>query len=447
MSGYSPGLVTAVGTPDAQALSKRRFNPVTVLTIYLFLLFFIPYDVEFAPLGGSGTPSNMFAAVLVAIYLVLWMDPGSSIARGTQPLRSAALLFTCTIIASYISANRHMLPALEKNGADRSLIAVAAWLGVLLIAVDGIDDARELAILIRRIVQGVSVMAMVAIFQFFSKFDITRIITIPGFSNVFAYSDITVRSGLTRPASTTAQPLELVAVLAMVLPLAIHRARFAPPDRRRFGWLLVAVIAAALPITVSRSAILVLVVITLVLVPTWPVRERRFAYLVIPAGVVVEFITIPGMISAFVGILSNNGVVVTSTQSRANAYSSAAPFISQHPWFGLGFGTFPPQTYFFTDNQYLSSTIVTGFVGLLALVVLFVTGWIIARRTRQLSTDPETRDFAQSLAASVAASATSFAIFDALSFNIAAGLSFLLLGCVGCLWRLENQRTQLTAVR
>ena len=51
------------------------------------------------------------------------------------------------------------------------------------------------------------------------------------------------------------------------------------------------------------------------------------------------------------------------------------PFIVQHPWFGLGFGAFPPQIYFFTDDQYLNSTIVTGIVGLLALFTLFVT-WL-----------------------------------------------------------------------
>ena len=54
-------------------------------------------------------------------------------------MRVMAVLFTCVIIASYISANRHAMPSLEQNGADRGLISVFGWLGVLLLAVDGID--------------------------------------------------------------------------------------------------------------------------------------------------------------------------------------------------------------------------------------------------------------------------------------------------------------------
>jgi O-antigen ligase len=437
MSEYKAAPVAMmVGAPVDDRPPARGFNAVGALTVYIFLLFFIPYDVEFTPLGGSGTPSTMFAATLIIAYLVLWLEGSSSPIREPQPVRTATLLFGCAFIASYISANRHAMAALEQNGTDRGLISLMGWLGVVFITADGIDEMAKLKTLIHRVVLGVGTMAIIGVSQFFLKFDVTKFITIPGFANVIAYADVSQRSGLTRPASTTATPLELVAVLAMILPLAIHRARYAPPERRRFRWLLVAMIAAALPMTISRTAILVLVVIAVVMLPTWPRRERRAAYLAIPVALGAGFITIPGMLGTFAGILSNNGAVTASTQSRTNAYSSAAPFIEQHPWFGSGFGTFPPATYFFTDNQYLNSTIVMGFVGLLALVGLFVTGWITARKTRRLSTDLETRDLAQAMAGSIAAAAAAFATFDALSFDVATGLTFLMLGCIGCLWRL-----------
>jgi O-antigen ligase/polysaccharide polymerase Wzy-like membrane protein len=437
MSEYGSAPVAAmISSHVGDRPSARGFNAVGVLTVYIFLLFFIPYDVEFAPLGGSGTPSTMFAATLIIAYLVLWLEARTSSIPESQPVRTAMLVFGCAFVASYISANRHTMIALDQNGADRGLISLMGWLGVVFVAADGIDTMAKLKILIHRVVLGVGTMAIIGISQFFLKFDITKFITIPGFANVIAYADVSQRSGLTRPASTTATPLELVAVLAMILPLAIHRARYAPPDRARHRWLLVATIGAALPMTISRTAILVLLVIAVVMLPTWPRRERRAAYLAIPVALGAGFITIPGMLGTFAGILSNNGAVTASTQSRTNAYSSAVPLIEQHPWFGSGFGTFPPQTYFFTDNQYLNSTIVMGFVGMLALVGLFVTGWITARKTRRLSTDQETRDLAQALAGSIAAAAAAFATFDALSFDIATGLTFLVLGCIGCLWRL-----------
>lgn len=437
-TAITPPFRVVADTKDHSNRSVRGFNALTAITVYLALLFFIPYDVQFSPLGASGTPSTMFAAGLMVLYLVLWLDPNSTLGRRTQPVRTAALVFACVIIASYISANRHSMPTVEVNGADRGLIAVFGWLGLAALAADGIRDLDALKSLVQRMVGGVSVVALLAIVQFITKFDAVKYISIPGFINVVTYPDYLVRSGLTRPASTTATPLELVAVLAMILPLAIHRARFAPPGRRRSRWLLVVIIAAAIPITISRTAILVITAIALVLLPTWSRRERRVAYVVTLAAVAAGFVVVPGMIGTFAGILSNNGAVQSSTLSRANAYSSAAPLIAHHPWFGQGFGTFPPQIYFFTDNQYLNSTIVTGVFGLLAVIALFVTGWVTARQTRQRCADAEIRDLAQSFAASVAAAATSFATFDALSFDIATGLTFLVLGCIGCLWRLER---------
>ena len=83
------------------------------------------------------------------------------------------------------------------------------------------------------------------------------------------------------------------------------------------------------------------------------------------------------------------------------------------------------------DNQYLTSVLETGFVGAIALVVLFLTGWLTARSARLAAVDAQTRDLGQSLAASVAAAALCFATFDALSFSIASGLCFLILGSSG----------------
>jgi polysaccharide biosynthesis protein PslJ len=84
------------------------------------------------------------------------------------------------------------------------------------------------------------------------------------------------------------------------------------------------------------------------------------------------------------------------------------------------------------------SLIEIGFVGLIALLALFTTGWMTARNARRMSSDPETRHLAQCMAASAAVPAVSFATLDALSFAMAASLTFLILGCVGALWRLSR---------
>lgn len=418
---------------------NRRVDAGTLLSWYVFLLMIVPAWLVFEPLGAAGGLSTMFAAVLFVWYLVTWLNPSLAPQKGRQPVRLAAIGFGCAILATYVSANRAAMSTLTENGADRGIIFMAGWVGVLLFTADGIDTLDRLRTLLRRIVLAAAVMGGLAITQFFAGLNIARYVVIPGMVSQLATTDLLSRSGLNRPSATALDPIELAAVLAMCLPIAIHQARYAPRELRPRRWLQVGLISAALPLTVSRTAVVAFVVVCLVLLPTWPKRDRRLAYLTIAVGVLAAWAAKPGLAqtfrSLFVGILSD-----TSTSSRTSAFSSAMSFVAQHPWLGRGFDTFFPQTYFFTDDQYLLTLIETGVIGLLALIGLFVAGWSTARRTRRSSADPEIRQLAQCLAASVAAGAVSFATLDAFSFPIVSGLTFLLIGCVGAAWRLVQGR-------
>ena len=413
----------------------RRIDAVTVLGIYTLLLMGIPAALVVAPLGAVGGPATIFAALVFIFYLVTWLHPALAPARGRQPVRVAAVLLTCAVIATYISANRHMVPGLERNGMDRGIILICGWLGVLVMASDGIPSMDRLKKLLGWVVIGATAMATIGITQFFTGLDATQYIIIPGLKVGSLSTDLLSRNGLNRPSATAAHPLEFAAVLGMVLPIAINRARFAPPGKRLTRWLQVGLIGAALPMTVSRSAILGILAVCFVLLPTWPKLERRIAYGVLALGVMGLWFLTPGLLGTFrtlFATLSGD----TSTTSRTGALSMASPYVSQHPWFGRGFGTFFPATYFFTDDQYLLSLMEIGVVGLLALLALFITGLVTAQKVRRATTDPEMRDLGQSLTATIAVAMVAFGTFDALSFNMAAGLSFLLLGCTGAALRL-----------
>ena len=147
-------------------------------------------------------------------------------------------------------------------------------------------------------------------------------------------------------------------------------------------------------------------------------------------------------VHGLVGTLRNLFVAIgsdSSSASRTKAYAAAGSYITQHPWFGRGLGTFLPATYFYIDNQYLTSLIETGIIGLGALLTLFISGWLIARSARRATSDPEERHLAQCLAACVVVAMLSFSTYDALSFTMATGITFLLLGCTGACWRLLRE--------
>lgn len=421
----------------AERTGRRGTDAVTLLSFYVFLLMVIPSPLTFSPLGGAGGPDTIFAVLLLFAYLLTLVVPPLALTRGRQPIRFAAVLLTCAILASYISASRRTLASLEQNGADRGLILMLGWLGVMLVAADGIPSMDRLKVLLRRIVLGATAMAALAITQFFTGLNAATYIQIPGLAAQTPFTDLLTRNQLNRPSATAIDPIELAVVLAICLPIAIHQARFAPPGLRRRRWLQVALIGIALPMTVSRTAIIALVVSAVVVLSVWPKRDRRIAYVVGSFAVAGMFVSVHGLLGTLSSLFTQVGSD-TSSASRTGAFAASAPFIGQHPWFGRGFGTFLPSTYFFTDDQYLLSLIEIGVIGLVCLLTLFATGWLAARNARRISQDPETRHLAQCMAASAAVPAVSFATLDALSFAMAAGLTFLMLGCVGALWRLAR---------
>jgi polysaccharide biosynthesis protein PslJ len=440
MTGRASGAtVLAIRPRPAEGARSRSNTVVTLLTVYLVLLMAIPSSLVVGPLGGAGAPAGIFGVVLLGWYLISWQHPLLPLDTGRQPIRVAGLAFACVTLAAYVSANRVPMSTLEKNGADRGLIMMAGWMGVLLLTADGIDREERLATVLRRIVIGATAMAAVGIVEFFTGLSFAKYIVIPGLSVHTQVTGLLNVEGLARATSTASQPLELAAVLAICLPIAIHQARFAPPERQRRRWIQVGIIAIAMPMTVSRSAVLVLLILAIVLLPTWTKNYRSVAYRALACALIAAWLAEPNVLGSFGNLFGSIGTD-TSVTSRTAAYSSAVSLVSAHPWFGQGFQTFFPQTYFFVDNQYLTSLIETGFTGALSLIALFGTGWYVARSARRTTGDVQTRDLLQCLAASIAAAAVSFATFDALSFVIAPGLTFLMLGCAGAAWRLTRAR-------
>ena len=92
-----------VNLPATTERERVAVDAVTLLSCYVFLLMLIPSPLVFEPLGGAGSPATMFAAVLLACYLISWLHPRLAPARGVQPVRVVTLFFACSAIASYIS--------------------------------------------------------------------------------------------------------------------------------------------------------------------------------------------------------------------------------------------------------------------------------------------------------------------------------------------------------
>ncbi|MFE3632758.1 O-antigen ligase family protein [Streptomyces sp. NPDC059168] len=419
-----------------RGLLGRRVDATAILTVYLALAFFIPSNLALPALGGVGTPANVFALLGLLWYLATWLGGRVLPAPGTRLARVAMCVLGLAVLAAYVSDAGRESSHAEVLGADRGLIGFLVWVSLVVLTSAGVQERARLDVLMRRVVVMGSVVAAIGFYDFFSGTNIADSIHIPGLQTSVAQVSVMDRGAFTRPRATTAQPLEFGGMLAILLPFAIQQAF--DPVRSHLHWARrwgpVLLIAGALPLTVSRTSIIGLLLVALVMVPRWKPARRWTAIGVMTASVAVFKVLVPGLIGTITGLfasfLSNSD---SSTQARTVKYSAIVPYLEEHPLFGRGFGTFTPDRYFFTDNQYMLTLAEMGALGLVAMLVLFVAGIHQGGAVRRLARTEADRELGQAFFASSLVALVVSATFDSLSFPMFAGLFFLLLGAGGSL--------------
>lgn len=433
------GVQQAVASPGEVVRPRRRIDAVTVLSAYLFLLVVVPATLVVGPLGAAGTPAGLFATGCLLWWLLARVDRRLGLVRGRQPMRLVAAAFFVAMMASYLAGAMRVAEAVELRSADRAVLKMLAGLGILLLAADGLRNRADLDRLLRNVTIAGGVLAAFGLVQFLFGIEVTRYIRIPGLEDLVPTQLIQQRSMFRRVPGTTSHPIEFGVTLAMLLPIALHCATTA---RRQRGllWLCAAAIAAAIPTSISRSAVLGLGLSWLVLMAGWDTRRRLNALIATPFALAALRLAVPGLLgtitSLFTG-LSNDPSYLGRTQD----YEYVQRFIAERRWFGRGFGTFIPEVYTTLDNQYLGQIVETGYVGLAALVTLLASGvavgWIVKRRAGD---DDDQRSLGVALAAAAVVPLATYVTFDGLSFPVVTGFAYLVLGCAGAAWRLCPER-------
>src|SRR5450631_111023 len=425
-----------------------RAGAASVLGVVVAALLFIPSRYALTQIAGFVTP-----AFMVGLFAALWWGwgrilPSLGAAQGRQPVRMAVYFLLWAAVASCCGLLVRDHTDTETRALLTGLFVLLSAAGVALLAADGLRSKARLDWLLRLAVIGTALVGVIVVLQFFLGIDVAVWLRPPGFSIIPGGLDfIQQRSGtsIARVAGTAAHPIEMGVVLAIMLPPAIHYSRF--PGRHgplpyQAATLL---ITFASFLTVSRSSIVAIVVAGLILLPTWHRGLRRRALAAATAVVVAVLVAAPGLVGTLVGLFANAGSD-SSFLPRINDYGAAAHFIAGSPFVGRGIGTWIPtngygslaQPNFFIDNSYLLTFLEMGAVGVLSLVLLFAVGIGVARGARRRSADPATRDLGQSLAASIAVAMVTTFTYDSLSFPMATGITFLLMGCAGALWRMEG---------
>jgi hypothetical protein len=99
------------------AARDGRIDAVTLLSCYALLLMAIPSSLVVGSFGAAGAPAALLAIAILCWYLVARQHSGLGLDRGRQPVRVAATIFAGVVVAAYISASRHAVPAIASRAA------------------------------------------------------------------------------------------------------------------------------------------------------------------------------------------------------------------------------------------------------------------------------------------------------------------------------------------
>ncbi|OAK54742.1 O-antigen ligase family protein [Rhodococcoides kyotonense] len=343
-------------------------------------------------------------------------------------LSAAVVLYAVASLLSFASlASKPTKPAVLAS-SQTNLITEFALVSVFFFIVTVIRTREALEWVAKGLVIGGAISATFGIIQYGTGMDLAAMLKPPLLKDHGSVlSEALMREGFARPQGSAGHPLELSAILTVLVPIAlgvVYSAR--AQGRRSWHWAVLAVVlVGGAALTLSRSAVVGLGVAVLFMAWKWPVRRVLALVGIVGVPLVVAYVTDSKLLNAFVQIFATSGTD-SSLQSRDRGRAYVLEHFSDHLWFGEGTATYSARGYPVLDNQYLGRLMEAGVIGVLAFVLLLGAGFgaalVASRRFSQRAARAENRadagmfELTRGIAAAIAAVAVIAIILDISGF-------------------------------
>ena len=434
-SDLEPSLVSA-----QTYVTRRRptyIDAGVLLSVMVIFITLIPARLIVPGMTDLGRPGLVVGFALFCWWILARFSP-HLVMTGPQPLRWAFFALFVTLLASYAVGFMRGLTTMESNAADRTMLFFCVFGGAILTAADGLGNWVRLGTVLKVLVCCSAVVAAIGVLEYVLRRDLTTYLAIPGLQAKGWTPEFEVRGGGVRVASTTSHYIELAAFLATTLPFAIHFAMFSRrPGRRRVALVTVVIIAAGIASTISRTGIVAVALLVIVLFPVWNWRMRYniggLFVILAAAGMAASPKLVNTLLHLFDNPTQNSSIAV-----RYARYPLAFSYIAQRPWLGRGTGTWVAPQYQIMDNQWLATLLSNGIIGAAALAGLHITGIVLAWLALKRSVTVEDRHLCAALISTQVIALAVAATFDSMSFLTYATTVGLTLGLCGTVWRLTH---------
>ncbi len=370
----------AVGVFVRRLLSWQSLLTLLILSVLLIpsnlykLPAVLPFDVEIYRIIAFGVLGSWLIALLI--------DPETKLRR--TPLDGRLGLAVVAILASFATNMSVFDPVLEFSESAKGAIYVVTFFLLFWAIVSVVRDNHTAMWLVYTLVFTGCLIAAFAIVERTTNYNVFRHLEefIPILEPSGELALLADRGGV-RAAGSAPHPIAFGSMLAMIVALPTQL-MLESTGLKRIGWAMCAgLILVGMMMTVSRTVIVALAAIFIVLAIVRPRQRLALTVAALTMAVVVHLF-FPGVIGTFIENLTPRVVIsqeTSTTESRLADYPRILAEWRQNPLFGRGVGTFTPGRFFFVDNQYLKYLVEVGFFGFLAMLALFLTAaWTLVRR-------------------------------------------------------------------
>lgn len=392
-----------------------------MLAGFMMMLFLVPFDAIDLPINLP-LNSSLDRPVLVALA-TLWLLTLAIVSGSARPrLKLTRVHFAVFAFFGLcclgIALNGHALASMDEVSLVVKKLALLASYIVFFIVVASVIRPREVPRYAALMVGLGVLVAISTIVEYRLHYNVFyslwgRVLTItvpPEFDTPDSIGRLTVYG-------PTGHPLELAALLAMVLPFAVVGLIDAATRRQRVLYTLAIGLLLAGGVATSRKTSLVAPAAAVLLLAAYRPRAvfRSLLTLAVVLGVMVH-VTSPGALGSVVSQLEPGHFnSALTTTDRTERYDAVRPDIVSHLLLGRGYESYDPHVYRILDNEYLGLLITTGLLGVLAYLGIFGTMMSAAHRTIR-GPDPVRSSLALAAFASVGVIAVASVLFDVLSF-------------------------------
>jgi O-Antigen ligase len=399
---------------------------------FLAMVWLIPFDSVTLPVSlPLGSKLDRPLLIGMAALWVLSLLGARTVSRlRLSPVHWAYLALLLIAMLSLVFNDATIVRLGELDLAIRKLALLFSYALLFVIVASSIkpSEVRNLTTLMLGLA---SITAIAALVEYRTGYNVffdlmSKALPVSMPSELGAFDSIGRKSVI----GPTIHPLAVAMMMSLALPFAVMA--FLESEERRMRVRYAAVIALMLAAAVATQRKTSFVAPAFGLLVLFAYRPRAVVKL-IPVGlllIVVVHAAAPGALGGVGDQLKPSNLFgVATTKDRQGDYTAITPDVLKHPFIGRGYESYDQKKYRILDNQYLSTVIGIGLLGVVTYLSVFGAMFLLAHRTARAG-DPRRAPPAIAAGAAIVSLVVGSALLDYFALPQLAYLSSFIGGLV-----------------